>query len=215
MPMHDWTRVEPNMYHDFYVGWIAAFQQLLNNGGLPPAYYAHAELIDPSCVHSTDQRADGYGSRKHRRIAIRLANSQTLVAAILIISPGNKASKTVFSAFVEMSISLVKQSVHLLVIDPFPPTPRDPNGLHAAIWRGLVRKRFTPPADKSLTLAAYAAEPDERFAAYVEPLAVGGPIPDMPLFLTPTAYVNVPLEETYKQAWTGFPAPWKDVIEGR
>src|SRR5579859_7129786 len=47
MPMHDWTRVEPNYFHDFHVGWLAAFRQSLNNGGLPPGYYALAEQVVP------------------------------------------------------------------------------------------------------------------------------------------------------------------------
>src|SRR6266446_5772492 len=47
MPMHDWTRVEPNYFHDFHVGWIAAFRIALNNGVLPSGYYALAEQVVP------------------------------------------------------------------------------------------------------------------------------------------------------------------------
>jgi len=257
MPMHDWTRVEPNSYHAFHVGWLAAFQHSLNNGVLPMGYFAAAEQVvvpfeadvlalelplpktnsGRTRLFESEPLAGG-GTltvaaapprvrfaeahpkapripRKERRIAIRHSSNNRLVAAIEIVSPGNKANKRDFQTFVDKSIVLLEQGIHLLIIDPFPPTPRDPNGLHAAIWRGLVRKRFTPPADKPLTLAAYVAERDDRFRSYVEPLAIGDPIPDMPLFLTPTEYVYAPLEATYGQAWAGFPAPWKDVIEGR
>jgi hypothetical protein len=258
MPMHDWIRVEPNYFHDFHVGWIAAFRQSLNNGVLPAGYYALAEQnvppfepdvlalqapppkSKPGKSHSNNGRTPSGGStltltlaaapprvrftaaepkasnipRKQRRIAIRRASNHRLVAVIEIVSPGNKANKRDFLAFVNKAISLLEQGIHLLIIDPFPPTARDPNGIHAAIWRSLVRKRFALLADKPLTLAAYAAERDDRFAAYVEPLAVGDAICDMPLFLTPTEYVYAPLEETYGQAWSGFPAPWKEVVEG-
>jgi hypothetical protein len=27
-------------------------------------------------------------------------------------------------------------------------------------------------------------------------------------------YINVPLEETYLQAWEGFPPPWKEELQG-
>jgi len=49
--------------------------------------------------------------------------------------------------------------------------------------------------------------------AYVEPTCVGRVLPDMPLFLTPEHYVNVPLENTYMAAWRGVPERWRRVIE--
>ena len=36
MPMHDWTRVDPNDYHHFHLAWIAALAHALNTGRLPP-----------------------------------------------------------------------------------------------------------------------------------------------------------------------------------
>jgi hypothetical protein len=255
--MHDWTRVEPNYFHAFHVAWVAAFQHALNNGALPPGYYALAEQVAPPIEpdlltlqvpaprngtphHSTptfpieggpltltaappgvrftaaEPKAKSQAaSRRQRRITIRHSSTHRLVAVIEIVSPANKAGKKEFRRFVDKAVALLEQHIHLLLIDPFPPTARDPNGLHAAVWWELVRKRFTPPPDKPLTLASYAAEPDDRFAAYVEPLAVGDPIRDMPLFLTAEQYVNVPLEETYRRAWAGFPKPWQEVIEGR
>ena len=67
------------------------------------------------------------------------------------------------------------------------------------------------PIDKPLTVAAY--ESDLVFRAYVEPIAVGDPLPDMPLFLRPGHYVNIPLEATYQSTWRVFPQRWKDVID--
>jgi hypothetical protein len=49
--------------------------------------------------------------------------------------------------------------------------------------------------------------------AYFEPLSVGQPLPEMPLFFTPDRYVNVPLEETYARAWQSVPRRWRSVIE--
>ena len=40
---------------------------------------------------------------------------------------------------------------------------------------------------------------------YVEPTAVGRELLDMPLFLDPEVYVNVPLEATYQGAYRGVP----------
>ncbi|MFI5378991.1 MAG: hypothetical protein ACHRHE_06830 [Tepidisphaerales bacterium] len=35
----------------------------------------------------------------------------------------------------------------------------------------------------------------------------------MPLFLRPDRYINVPLESTYREAYAGMPAFWRDVLE--
>lgn len=50
--------------------------------------------------------------------------------------------------------------------------------------------------------------------AFVELIAVGNALPDMPLFLTPEVYVSVPLEATYQAAWEGMPAYWRNVLTG-
>jgi hypothetical protein len=50
---------------------------------------------------------------------------------------------------------------------------------------------------------------------YVEHLAVGAPLAEMPLFLRPDRYVNVPLEPTYQASYRGMPAFWREVLEGR
>jgi len=49
--------------------------------------------------------------------------------------------------------------------------------------------------------------------AYLERLGISDPLPDMPLFLHPDRYVNVPLEVTYQAAFRGMPAVWRDVLE--
>ncbi len=148
-----------------------------------------------------------------RRVAVRHIQNRRLVAVIEIISPGNKASKDEFTDLRDKSVELLRSGVHLLVIDPFPPTARDPKGLHDAVWRALTGKRFDPPADQPLTLAAYAARGANTFSAFVEPLAVGDRLTDMPLFLTPEAHVLAPLQETYQTAWAGFPAPLRPLLE--
>jgi hypothetical protein len=38
-------------------------------------------------------------------------------------------------------------------------------------------------------------------------------LPEMPLFLDPDRYINVPLEPTYQAAHDGMPAFWRGVLE--
>jgi hypothetical protein len=43
MPIHDWTRVKPGIFHAFHHSWIEELARALNSGLLPPTYYALAE----------------------------------------------------------------------------------------------------------------------------------------------------------------------------
>ena len=43
MPVHDWTKVDAWILHDFHTAWIIEIRNALNNGVLPEGYYALAE----------------------------------------------------------------------------------------------------------------------------------------------------------------------------
>jgi hypothetical protein len=138
-----------------------------------------------------------------------------LVAVVEIVSPGNKSSKDRFQRFLTKTTEFLAQGIHVLVIDLFPPTPRDPHGIHEAIWSEAFDGEFEFQPDKPLTLASYmAGGPDDIPRAFVEPIAVGEVLPLTSLFLWPGRYINVDLEATYQNAWAVFPAPLKPKIQG-
>jgi hypothetical protein len=97
MPVHDWTRVSAGTFHDFHCTWIPQIKNRLNEGVLPPEYYAQVEQV-------TGERA------------------------------------------------------------------------------------------------------------YVEPFAVGDSLTAMPLYLTTSTYLSVPLEETYHEAYRGVPRRWRGIL---
>ena len=84
--------------------------------------------------------------------------------------------------------------------------------MHGVIWHELSDEPYEPPPDRPLTLASYEA--DDIKHAYVQPIAVGDTLPPMPIFLDPGWYVDVPLEETYQQAWEGTPRQWREMFTG-
>ena len=150
--------------------------------------------------------------RKKSSIVVRHVSGDRIIAMVEIVSPGNKASRHAFQAFVDKACELLEHRIHLLIVDPFPPGPRDPNGVHAAIWEAVEDDLFRLPAEGPLTLAAYECDLTTR--AYIEPVAVGDQLPDMPLFLVPNAWVPVPLEATYRTAFAVMPRRWQRVLEG-
>lgn len=148
---------------------------------------------------------------KRRRLVIRHTTGDRIVALLEIVSPGNKETRTMYDRFVEKAVAALEQGYHLLILDMFPPGRFDPAGMHGALWSKLGGNAYEAPPDRPLTLAAYAAA--GAVTAYVEPLGLHAPLPDMPLFLDPGHYVPTPLEPTYMAAWEGMPQRWKRVIE--
>ncbi len=152
-----------------------------------------------------------YYRRKKSAIVVRHVSGDRVVALIEIVSPGNKSGLNPFRAFIDKACLFLEARIHLLIIDPFPPGPRDPNGVHAAIWADWAGdESFQLPADKPLTLAAYECDLTTR--AYIEPVAVGDALPDVGLFLEPNGCVLVPLEATYRTAFDVLPRRWQRVL---
>jgi hypothetical protein len=148
---------------------------------------------------------------KRRTLLIRHASGDHIVGLLELVSPGNKAARNALRSFVEKAVEALYRGYHLLIVDLFPPGRRDPQGIHAAIWNEFSDEEFTLPRDEPLILAAYSAGPRKR--AYVESTVVGHALIDMPLFLEPEIYVNVPLEATYQAAYRGVPRRWRAVLE--
>ncbi|MHB1560004.1 MAG: DUF4058 family protein [Isosphaeraceae bacterium] len=248
MPIHDWTRVDAGIFHDFHLSWIAEIKRSLNTGVLPAGYYALAEQIaggfepdvltlqgpveapsraataeaepaggiavaeaPPAVDFHARLEIDVYAARA-RRIVIRHRSRHQVIAIIEIVSPGNKDSKGAFAAFVEKAHRVLLSGVNLLIVDLFPPTNRDPQGIHQAIWDWETDGRFPLPETKPLTCVSYVGYPNLQ--VYLTPVAVGETLPDMPLFLSPRAYVPVALEATYQSAWESVPDFWRDRITG-
>ncbi|MGH7194856.1 MAG: DUF4058 family protein, partial [Candidatus Saccharimonadales bacterium] len=237
--MHDWTKVPHGIYHAFHHRWISAISDELNSGRLPADFYALPEQVaagfgpdvltlqsrnsasqptpaaatlprtQPRTRFMAETEADFYRRRK-KSIAIRHVSGDRMVAVIEIVSPGNKASFHALYALVEKALELLERRIHLLLIDPFPPGPRDPEGIHAALWEQIGGEPFNLPDDQRLTLAAYECNAVTR--AFIEAIAVGDRLPDMPLFLEPDGCIMLPLESTYLAAYQVMPRRWRDVL---
>jgi hypothetical protein len=245
MPIHDWTRVDAGTFHHFHKRWISAICDALNNGLLPPDYYAMDEqyaagfgsdvlalqteepdepgadspgptggaglLVAPPRMAPTAETEPGYFQRKQSAVAVRHVSGDRVVAVVEIVSPGNKSSRHAFRSFLEKASDLLGRRIHLLILDLHPPGPRDPNGVHAAVWRDCIGRPVLDSPDKPLILVSYEAS--DALRAYVKAVDVGDVLPDMPLFLMPNGCVEVPLEATYATAFAAVPRRWRAVLE--
>ncbi|MGH7135710.1 MAG: DUF4058 family protein [Pirellulales bacterium] len=241
MPVHDWSRVKPGIFHDFHNAWITHLKETLNGGLLPKGYYALSEqhagrvITDILTLHddtSSDPPERGgvavadappQVGRKmiasenatyralRRTVAVRHISDHQLVALIEIVSPSNKDRAQSVRDFVEKAVGAIRAGCHLTVVDLFGPTTFDPQGIHGQIWEYFDVEDYIIPANEPMTLAAYCS--GDVPEAYVAHIALGEPLPVMPLFLTAASYINLPLAETYNAAWRGVPDYWRNVLE--
>ena len=146
------------------------------------------------------------------RIAIRHRLGR-VVAVIEIVSPGNKESKREVRKFVDKTVGFLEMGVHVLLVDLFPPTKRDPNGLHNAIWEEMANGETDDvPDNKPLSLVSYQVTEEDKVAR-IEHVGVGDPLPNMPIYLTASEYVMVPLESTYLETWKTCPEIMQEAVE--
>jgi hypothetical protein len=239
MPIHDWTRVPSGLFHDFHQSWSVRIKDALNAGRLPKGLSALVEQrsgpqeVD---VLTVERRAKAqrpgaeegvltlerpvttivrrttkeiYAGRANRIVVKH--HLGRIVAVIEILSPGNKDSRAALRDFVEKAIDFLRRGIHLLIVDLFPPTPRDPLGMHKVIWDEIHEEDFAFPKGKDRILASYETG-GERFA-YVEPVAVGDSLPEMPLFLATGVHIRVPLEPTYRAVWDASPEEMRTAVE--
>jgi hypothetical protein len=247
MPIHDWTRVDAGIFHDFHHEWITTIKHAVNQVLKGTNYYALAEQIasglgpdvltlqypptgkkpkkqtsessregialaeSPPKVQFRIGGAKQWYAAKKKAVTVRHVSEHRVVAVLEILSPGNKSGRAALAAVERKAQELLDAGVHLTLVDLFPPTPRDPQGIHPVVWDADEDDIFRFNPAKPLTCASYRAGTMPE--AFVEPVAVGDSLPTMPLFLTPDEYVPVELEATYEAALLGVPDFWREALE--
>ena len=175
-----------------------------------PADGSTGLLLAPPRARFTAETATELAQRKKSTLVVRHISGDRVVAVIEIVSPGNKSSQHALQSLISKACELLEARIHLLLIDLFPPTKRDPEGIHARLWESLGGDGFSLPADKPLTLAAYEAGTNVK--AFIEPVAVGDALPPVPLFLEPGAHILLPAEPIYQAAFTTLPSRWQQAL---
>ena len=241
MPIHDWTKVPAGLFHHFHQSWCVEIAAALNRGRLPKGLSAlveqHARPWEPDVLAIERPAKNDNGiqtgdlaiaerpqtqivrmstkvlfAARANRIVIK-HHLGRIVAIIEIVSPGNKDSKKALHDFVKKTLEFLTSGIHVLIVDLFPPTRRDPAGIHKLIWDEFEEEddEFCFPPGKNRILASY--QTGRERAAYVEPIAVGDAMPDMPLFIASELHVKIPLELTYQATWEVTPEEMKRAVE--
>src|SRR5947209_430852 len=143
--VHDWTRVDAGLFHDFHQRWTITLYNALNAGALPADYFALVEQnvrgpiadvltlkLAPGPEESGDHGSRGLAvatcpprtsltSRSEAGRYAEKANRITVrhrhgdVVAVVEIVSPGNKGSKAFRAFVEKAANLIRQDVHLLI----------------------------------------------------------------------------------------------------
>jgi hypothetical protein len=203
MPIHDWARVSAGTFHHFHATWIIDLMRALNAGLLPRNYYAMAEQIagnvgpDVLTLDAPPSVEDLSSAESGGGLAVAPAPPKVRFT-----------EETEEDAYAHKRRRLVirhssdDRVVALLeILSPGNKASRDAIRSFVEKAAGALRQGI-----HLLVIDLHPRTPRDPD---------GDMLPDMPLYLTPELYVNVPLEATYRTAYDAVPRRWRDVLEGR
>jgi len=222
---------EERHWESFHATWAIEIMATLNRGILPPGYFAEAQVhvgsrveIDVATFQGDSGRpgaaADNGGAAVQvlsptavmtmpaafpDEIEVQIfstAAGPTLVAAIELVSPGNKDRAGERRAFAAKCAAHLGMGVGLIIVDIV--TKRHGN-MHDELIRLLQGKdAFLFPGGSHIYSVSYRPLRTEARGAEIEirplVLAIGQPLPAMPLHLRGGPTIPVDLEVSYTQS---------------
>jgi hypothetical protein len=164
-----------------------------------PGGVATATLAPPRPTFTVD--ADLSSEYAYEVLVFDHDRQRQLVAAVEIVSPGNKDRKASRRAFVAKCAALLQQGVCLSIVDIV--TIRRFN-LYAELlaFMELTDPAFSPqpPPVYAVTCRGHNVDDTGRFQSWAYPLAIGQPLSDLPIWLSEDDYVMLELEASYEDA---------------
>jgi hypothetical protein len=244
MPIHDWTRVDAGIFHDFHFEWISRIKAALNDR-LPPDYYALAEQVAGGLIpdvlplqtvtNGRHPESEPSGTvtvmTRPPQVRFRIQSEPDVYAAKARAVVIRHTSDHRVVAIVEIVSPGNKNSKHGLRSFVSKSVELLRAGVHLLILdlfpprsrdpQGIHKAIWDEFADNEFTLPpdqplTLAAYRADRWPeAFVEPTAVGLALAEMPVFLEVEHYVPLPLEPTYLAAWEAVPRFWRNVLDAR
>ena len=211
MPLRDHFHpplLTQHRWESFHAVWATKIVGTLNRGVLPPRCLVEAQIHVGSRVEI--DVADAFFPTSTPPLAmpaifpdeievqvLDTSAGPTLVAAIELVSPGNKDRPETRRAFAAKCASYLQQGIGLVIVDIV--SDRLAN-LHDELIRLVEQPEgFEMPGSPALYAVAYRPgrrEAGDQIDMWPIPLAVGRALPVMPLALRGVATVPVDLEAT-------------------
>ncbi|MBA4067512.1 MAG: DUF4058 domain-containing protein [Isosphaera sp.] len=222
MPLHDWT--DRPGWEGLHIFWMTEIARALR-ADLPPGYRAvigasplvavgavpvkpDVEVTNgaprpapvPARAAAPQPDAEVAVATLEEDTAVQVERDGRLVAVVELVSPRNKDRPTAREQYAARYLSYLRAGVHTLLVDAH----RRPLGFSfpQLIAASLGQELPAPaaPSAVSYRVGGPAATGGRMLAVWRQPLAVGDPLPPMPLALTADEAVMVDLESTYGRA---------------
>jgi hypothetical protein len=237
MPLRDHFRpplADQRSWEELHGAWpgIIAFRL---NSILPPEYYSGVRVrlgtaVEIDVAAFENEESAGPGSPGGMAVAWKPArptvlldtdtptppeyevrvyderHARRLVAAVEIVSPRNKDRPDSREAFVSKCHALLQQEVCVVIVDPV--TERGANLYTGLADRlGAARPAAAVGPIYAVSCRGLTVNGRWRVEAWEHDLAVGSPLPTLPLWLTDTLWVPLELEATYEDTCRGLRIP--------
>jgi hypothetical protein len=234
MPLLDHFNPPLNRTHpwrSFHGAWAAAMARLLNQGELPPGYYAVPLVdrdgpieIDVVALREAGAPGSASGVVESRAwdapapalaVAVNLASvdgvqvqvfadegDPRLAAAVELLSPRNKDRSAARQAFAVKCVGYLQQGSSVVVVDTVTTRRTDLNGTILSLL-GVDSGRAALSLG-SLSAVSYRAvqreEETQRLELWPAPLALGAPLPTLPLWIACDFSVRLDLDASCQLA---------------
>jgi len=164
----------------------------VENGGVATSVWAPPEPTLAVDVDPTEQYA-------YEVLVFDESRARLLVAAVELVSPGNKDRPETRREFVAKCAALLGQNVCVSIVDLV--TTRQFN-LYAELLDFFAvddaKLSRSAPATYAATCRGRKVHTKPRFETWAYPLIVGQPLPTLPLWLTEDLAVSLDLEASYE-----------------
>ncbi len=221
MPLHDWTDL--TNWESVHTFWMTEIARDLKSR-LPPGFRAIIGSSPQVSIDSTRVKPDvsvtnGLHTPKpifnevstepdmevvvatmEEDLSVMVACENRLIAAVELISPRNKDRPAAREHYASRFVNYLRGGVHLLLVDVHrrPLSFSFPRQMAADLGETIPSP--PTPAAVSYRVGGAAAQGGRMLAVWQRALAVGEPLPAMPLPLGPDLLVSVDLDGTYGRA---------------
>jgi hypothetical protein len=208
------SRTHP--WRSFHGAWAAAMARLLNQGVLPAGYNA-VPLVDRGGPIEIDAAAPQTWTPPAPGLAVAVElpavdgvavqvfaddGDPRLAAAVELLSPRNKGRPPARQAFAVKCVGYLQQGSSVVVVDTVTTRRAD---LNAAILSllGVAAGAATPAGLSAVSYRAVGREEEsQQLQLWPAALALGQPLPTLPLWIASDFSVPLDLEASYQATCT-------------
>lgn len=209
--------IRTHPWRSFHGAWAAAIARLLNQGILPPGYYA-VPLVGRARPIEIDVDTPQTWAPPEPGLAVAVElpaadevevqvfaddGDPRLAAAVELLSPRNKGRPQARQAFAVKCVGYLQQGSSVVVVDTVTTRRAD---LNAAILSLLGVDAGVGATSSSLSAMSYRAigreEETQQLQVWSAALALGQPLPTLPLWIASDFAVPLDLEMSYQATCT-------------